>query len=61
MSAAPSATAIRGVGRNRGPLPLKVKRGAASRLAGDDEIDGLWPFALFVGLDIESDALALHQ
>jgi len=41
--------------------PLKVKRGATSRLAGDDEIDGLWSFALFVGLDLKSDALAFHQ
>jgi len=59
--AAPSATAIGGVGRNRGPPPLKLKRGAASRLAGNDEIDGLWSFALFVGLDVESNALALHK
>src|SRR5215469_4061493 len=30
-------------------------------LAGDDEVDGLWPFALFVGLDLEANALAFHQ
>ena len=29
--------------------------------AGDDEIDRLWPFAFFVGLDIETDTLSFSQ
>src|SRR6185437_13610032 len=33
----------------------------ADRSAGDDEVDGLRAFALFVGLDIETDALAFIE
>jgi hypothetical protein len=30
-------------------------------LSGDDEIDGLRTLALFVGFDVEADALPLNQ
>src|SRR5262249_4304529 len=49
--AAPSATAMRGVGTQSRP-PAAKAQARRGRLAGDDEIDGL---------DVESDALALHQ
>src|SRR5258708_3685402 len=43
------------------PAAPASPRAAPAGLSGDDEIDGLGPLALLVGLDIERDALPLGQ
>src|SRR5262249_48404513 len=47
--------------RGRQSAPPRRSDQAVARSAGDDEVDGLRTLALFIGLDVEGEALPLAQ